>query len=209
MRCSLRARLGRARFKNFLGRKFLAFARCAAGALGLAAFFGDCANAHVRKEPPKRSCAPDAARSPPRHARARRLQRTPPPTHCPSFVPRPGAIVVWSPGVGKIARFDVLVLAIAVVLATAIEPRDSSPQRGYCVRSHLASKRGRRCGVGGRRLAVVEPLCDRMERRRGGSTHGPPRCIPAQPFLQTIRPVASDERTPTIAVRQLSTRALP
>src|SRR6186713_3666021 len=25
--------------------------------------------------------------------------------------------------------------------------------------------------------------------RRGGSQYGPPRCIPAQPFLQTSRPV--------------------
>ena len=44
--------------------EFSAFARCAAGALGLAAFCRLSANAPVRKEPPKRSCAPDAARSP-------------------------------------------------------------------------------------------------------------------------------------------------
>ena len=33
-------------------------------------------------------------------------------------------------------------------------------------------------------LPRVDPLCDRMERRRGGSHDGPPLCLSAQPFRQ-------------------------
>src|SRR6186713_727206 len=39
------------------------------------------------------------------------------------------------------------------------------------------------------RLPTADSLCDRMERGEEEAIYGPPRCISAQPFLQTSRPV--------------------
>ena len=106
VRCSLRARLGRARFKNFLEGNFW------------------------------RSLAA-------RLARARRLQPTPPPTHCPQLRSRSIASGVWYPGVGKIARLDVLVLAPPSSLVTL--PHSGGEWSRFPARREW----GRRCGEGG------------------------------------------------------------
>src|SRR6186997_2893960 len=39
------------------------------------------------------------------------------------------------------------------------------------------------------RLPTADSLCDRMERGEEEAIYGPPRCLSAQPFLQTSRPV--------------------
>jgi len=149
-----------------------AFARCAAGALGLAAFYRVSANAPVREEPPKRSCAPDAAHSP-LAMRAPGDCNPRPRHHDLQLRSRPVASEACAPRVGRSQGSNL------VVLATPIESRGSSPT--------VTSERGLAESGG-------TPACGGFSlrpngARRGGSQYGPPRCTSAQPFLQTSRPV--------------------
>ncbi len=86
-----------------------------------------------------------------------------------------------SPRVEKIARPGVLVLAEAWSRALFSQQRQTGT---CCARQHAGTARCRWA-----RLPRVDPLCDRMERGEEEATYGPPHCISAQPFLQTIRPV--------------------
>src|SRR6185503_8789114 len=99
-----------------------AFARCAAGALELAAFYRVSANAQVREEPPKRSCAPDAAHSP-LAMRAPGDCNPRPRDHDLQLRSRSIANEACAPGVGKIASIG------RPASWHAIESRDSSPQQ--------------------------------------------------------------------------------
>jgi len=179
--CSLRERAGRARFKNFLGRKFLAFARCAAGALELAAFDRGRANALVRQEPPKRSCAPDAAHSP-LAMRAPGACNPRPRHHDLQLRSRPIASEACAPRWGRPQASRL------AARATHIEAWTLPLSSGEWVHPPAGSQ----VGTGAVRVGAASegsPALRPNGARRGGSQYGPPRCITAQPFLQTSRPV--------------------
>src|SRR6185503_4239827 len=140
-----------------------AFARCAAGALELAAFCRVSANALVRKEPPKRSCAPDAAHSP-LAMRAPGDCNPRPRHHDLQLRSRPIASEACAPRVGKTASFEPRASSHTVTSERGLTESGGTPAcGGFSLRPNGA--------------------------RRGGSQYGPPSCISAQPLLQTSRPV--------------------
>ena len=149
-----------------------AFARCAAGALELAAFYRVSANAPVRKEPPKRSCAPDAAHSP-LAMRAPGDCNPRPRHHDLQLRSRPIASEACAPGGGEDRK--------ALASCLWARPRVSRLFAPVTSERGLAESGGTPA-YGGFSLRPNGA-------RRGGSQYGPPRCTSAQPFLQTSRPV--------------------
>ncbi len=109
---------------------------------------------------------------------ARRPHRTPPPPRFAAPFPLPSHRAV-SPRVEKIARLGVLVLAGPWSRALFSQQRQMGTR---C----LASTRGP-CGAGGRAFRGLTRAATEWSAARRKPIR-PPRCIPAQPFLQTCRP---------------------
>ena len=143
-------------------------------------FLGRAPFGRKREAQPWAGVPPDAVcpRLPESTVRHRLLPRT-----IRSFVPALTELSRMSPRVEKIARLG------DSGSCRALGAVHSSPSYGEWGRAAFAWYAGTmRCGWA--RLPRVDPLCDRMDARRGGSHDGPPHCISAQPFPQEVgRPV--------------------
>ncbi len=181
--CSLKV----ARASKISGRKFSAAARRKRTALRSAESVRGDATRRRSALPPRRAPfgrkeSPPWAGVPPDAVCPRlpeRPYRTPPPPRSAASFPLPSDRAVsprWKRPQDSLFGF---LLSPGVVHSSPSNGKWGPPALGQ----HAGSMRCRWA-----RLSRVDALCDRMERRRGGSHYGPPRCTSAQPFLQTLRP---------------------